>query len=98
MKDRRVIDGAARSPEKEMALALEIARRACALRYDDLPPAAIGWAKVGLLDYLGVTLAGSREPAARLALQALGAPGAGASAVFGTGKRLNALDAAIVNG
>ena len=81
-----------------MALALDIAQRVCALRYEDLPPAAIAWAKVGLLDYLGVTLAGSREPAARLALQALGAPGVGASAVFGTGKRLNALDAAIVNG
>jgi 2-methylcitrate dehydratase PrpD len=81
-----------------MALALEIAQRVRALRYEDLPPAAIHWAKVGLLDYLGVTLAGSSEPAARLALQALGVPGAGASAVFGAGMRLNALDAALVNG
>lgn len=81
-----------------MALALDIARRMRALRYEDLPLAAIHWAKVGLLDYVGVTLAGSSEPAARLALQALGAPGAGPSAVFGAAKRLNALDAAIVNG
>jgi 2-methylcitrate dehydratase PrpD len=81
-----------------MALALDIAQRVCALRYEELPAAAIRWAKVGLLDYVGVTLAGSREPAAQMALQALGAPGAGASAVFGFGKRLNALDAALVNG
>lgn len=81
-----------------MALALELARRACALRYEDLPPAAIHWAKVGLLDYIGVTLAGSTEPASRLALEALGAPGAGESAVFGIGRRLNGLDAALVNG
>ena len=81
-----------------MPLALELARRACALRYDDLPPTAIHWAKVGLLDYIGVTVAGSTEPAPRLALEALGAPGAGASAVFGMGRRLNGLDAALVNG
>lgn len=81
-----------------MALALDIARRACALKYEDLPPAAIHWAKVGLLDYIGVTLAGSTEPAARLALQALGGPGTEPSVVFGTDRRLNALDAALVNG
>jgi 2-methylcitrate dehydratase PrpD len=81
-----------------MALALDIAQRACAMRYEDLPPAAIHWAKVGLLDYIGVTLAGSTEPAPRLALAALGAPGVGPSALFGTARRLNALDAAVVNG
>jgi 2-methylcitrate dehydratase PrpD len=81
-----------------MTLARELAQRACALKYDDLPPAAVHWAKVGLLDYIGVTLAGSTEPAARLALQALGHPGQGSSTVFGTALRLNALDAAIVNG
>lgn len=81
-----------------MALAFEIAQRACTLRYEDLPPAAVRWAKVGLLDYIGVTLAGSHEPAARLAQEALGSPGAGSSVVFGTPQRLNALDAAIVNG
>ena len=81
-----------------MGLAFDIAQRACALRYEDLPPAATHWAKVGLLDYIGVTLAGSTEPAARLALEALGSPGSGASVVFGTPRRLNALDAAVVNG
>ena len=81
-----------------MSIALELAKRINALRYEDLPPEAVHWAKVGILDYLGVTLAGSREPAPRLALEALGAPGAGTSAVFGMGKRLGALDTALVNG
>lgn len=81
-----------------MALAFEIARRACALTYENLPTAAIHWAKMGLLDYIGVTLAGSREPAAQLAHQALGHPGAGAAVVLGTAHRLTALDAALVNG
>jgi 2-methylcitrate dehydratase PrpD len=81
-----------------MSIAPELAKRIHALRYDDLPPAAIHWARVGILDYLGVTLAGSREPAPRLALEALGTPAPGASTVFGTGKRLGVLDAALVNG
>ncbi len=81
-----------------MSVAFELAKRINALRYGDLPSDAIHWAKVGILDYLGVTVAGSREPAARLAMAALGSPGAGASTVFGMGKRFGALDAALVNG
>lgn len=81
-----------------MGLALDIARRINQLRYSDLPPPAVHWAKVGILDYLGVTLAGSREPAARIALQALGTPATGTAAVFGMDRRAGALDAALVNG
>ena len=81
-----------------MSIALELGKRVAALCYEDLPQAAIRWAKVGLLDYVGVTLAGSREAAPRLALAALGEPAAGASALFGMGRRCGALDAALVNG
>jgi 2-methylcitrate dehydratase PrpD len=81
-----------------MTVASELARRISALKYDAMPPAAVHWARVGILDYLGVTLAGSREPAARLALEALGTPAAGTAALFGTGQRVGALDAALVNG
>ena len=81
-----------------MTVASELARRISALNYGALPPEAVHWAKVGILDYLGVTLAGSREPAARLALEALGAPAAGAAALFGLNQRVGALDAALVNG
>lgn len=81
-----------------MSLAIELAKRIRALRYEDLPPQAVHWAKVGILDFLGVTLAGSREPAPRLAAEALGTPSSGTSAVFGTGRRTGALEAALLNG
>ncbi|KPK18909.1 MAG: hypothetical protein AMJ67_07620 [Betaproteobacteria bacterium SG8_41] len=81
-----------------MTIALDLARRIGALHYEGLPADALHWARVGILDYLGVTLAGSREPAARLALEALGTPAAGAAALFGMSRRVGALDAALVNG
>jgi 2-methylcitrate dehydratase PrpD len=81
-----------------MALALELAKRIRRLAFDDLPDEAIHWAKIGILDYLGVTLAGSREPAPRLALEALGTPAAGPAALLGMARRVGALDAALVNG
>jgi 2-methylcitrate dehydratase PrpD len=81
-----------------MSIAFELAKRIRALRYEDLPPEALHWAKVGILDYVGVTLAGSREPAARLAADAIGALAPGSSVVFGMGERIGALDAALVNG
>lgn len=81
-----------------MSIALELGKRVVALRYEDLPHAAIRWARVGLLDYIGVTLAGSREEAPRLAAAALGAPANGPSALFGMARRCGALDAALVNG
>ena len=80
-----------------MTLAPELAKRINALRYEDLPPEAIHWAKVGILDTIGVTLAGSREDAARLVERAL-VPGAGPSVVFGSDRRAGPLDAAAING
>ena len=80
-----------------MAIAFELAQRITALNYDNLPPAAIHWAKVGILDTVGVTLAGSREDTARLAAQALGSS-PGPSRVFGTERSVNPLDAALING
>ena len=81
-----------------MPLALELAERINALSFDGLPEEAIHWAKVGIVDYLGVTLAGSREEAPRLALQAFGVPAPGPAVLFGMTRRVGALDAALVNG
>ena len=39
-----------------MTLALELAKRINALRYDGLPAEALHWAKIGILDTVGVTL------------------------------------------
>src|SRR3990172_11559567 len=80
-----------------MAIAIELAKRINALRYEDLPPQAVRWAKVGILDTVGVTLAGSSDPSARIVATVL-TEAAGPSLVFGTGKRVNALDAALING
>jgi 2-methylcitrate dehydratase PrpD len=57
----------------------------------------VHWAKVGILDTVGVTLAGSREEAPRLAARALDLAD-GPSLIFGTPRRAGALDAALVNG
>ena len=82
-----------------MALTLELARRINALSYDDLPPAAIHWAKVGILDTVGVALAGALEDTARIPANVLLRGGSGgASLVFGANARASALDAALVNG
>jgi len=82
-----------------MTLTQELAKRINALRYEDLPPEAIHWAKVGILDTVGVTLAGALEETTRIVQDALtlGA-GAGTSLVFGGNLRVSALDAALING
>lgn len=80
-----------------MSLALELARRINALHYATLPPPAVHWAKVGILDTVGVTLAGSTDPSATIVAGVLAA-GGGRSLVFGTSRRVSALDAALVNG
>jgi 2-methylcitrate dehydratase PrpD len=79
-----------------MGFALELAKRIDALHYEDLPPEAVRWAKVGILDTVGVTLAGSGDPSATMVAGVLSANGA--SLLLGSTKRTSALDAALVNG
>src|SRR6267378_3190720 len=71
--------------------------RVAALQWADLPAEAVQWAKVGILDTVGVTLAGSREDAPRLLASALDL-GPGPSLLFGTSRRVGVLDAAYING
>ena len=79
-----------------MTFALELAQRINTLRYDDLPPEAIQWAKVGIVDTVGVTLAGSSDSSATIVAGVLS--GTGPSLVLGTNTRTGPLDAALVNG
>ena len=79
-----------------MGFALELAKRITALRYEDLPPEAVHWAKVGILDTVGVTLAGSSDPCATIVSGVLSS--GGPSLLLGTSKRVGPLDAALVNG
>jgi 2-methylcitrate dehydratase PrpD len=81
----------------QAGLARELGRRVAALNYDDLPPQAIHWARVGLLDTVGVTLAGAHEDASRLAAQALDTC-PGPALVLGTRRHVGVLDAALING
>ncbi len=80
-----------------MTIARDLAQRINALRYDTLPPDAVHWAKVGILDTIGVTLAGSNDPSATIVAATLGS-GGGASLVYGTTQRVASLDAALING
>src|SRR5579884_794415 len=70
------------------------------LAFEELPPDAVAVAKHCLLDWLGVTLAGSREPLVEiLAAELLDRSGAGGEAtVVGRGERASAAIAALVNG
>jgi 2-methylcitrate dehydratase PrpD len=82
-----------------MTLALELARRINAVRYEDLPSEAVHWARIGILDTVGVTLAGAREDLARIVENVLAAgAGTGTSLLFGGTRRVSALDAALING
>src|SRR5262245_3480952 len=92
-----VLRPAGRRRRCSMQLAYELSRRSAALRFEDLPPQAVHWAKVGILDTVGVTVAGSVEPAARI-VGRVAANGGGASLLFGSAERTNALDAALING
>src|SRR5687767_10847341 len=81
-----------------MILAQEFAKRINALRYEDLPPEAVHWAKIGILDTVGVTLAGAREDTTRIPAAIVTAGSSGPSLIFGGNRRVAALDAALVNG
>src|ERR1700756_2562551 len=79
-----------------MQLAHELARRSAALRFEDLPADAVHWAKIGILDTVGVTLAGCGEPCAQIVRKLAGNGGGGPG--FAPADRTGALDAALVNG
>jgi 2-methylcitrate dehydratase PrpD len=83
-----------------MSVARVLAERVAALRYGDLPPEALHWSRVALLDTVGVALAGATEDAPRIAREALGMElgvSGGASLILGTANRAAPLDAACLN-
>ena len=82
-----------------MALARQMAERIVAMRSDNIPPAAIGWSKVAVMDTLGSALAGVAEDAPMKLAEVIGASVNGGEAlVLGTAHRTSALDAALLNG
>ena len=82
-----------------MSLARQLAERITALHYEDLPPEAVYWSRIAVMDTVGVMLAGAIEAAPRILEDVLGLhAGSGPSLIFGTSRRVSALDAALVNG
>lgn len=77
----------------------ELARFAAGIRYEDLPADVRFMARQCLLDWLGVTLAGSQEPLAlMLKAEAAEEGGAPRATLFGGGGRTSMGQAALVNG
>jgi 2-methylcitrate dehydratase PrpD len=81
------------------AVTVELARRAAALRYDDLPAEIRLLARQCVLDFLAVTIAGSREPLAlMLQAEAFEQGGAPQATLIGHGARSATQLVALVNG
>jgi 2-methylcitrate dehydratase PrpD len=80
-------------------LTSDLAERSAGLSFAQLPDNVVAVARLCVLDWLGVTVVGSQEPAPRILLHTL-APGAVAegASVIGHGVRVNPLQAALVNG
>jgi len=75
-----------------------LSRFACETAYADIPPAVRERCKVIVADLLAVIAAGMQEPEMQaLAANQLPRVAAGRSAVIGTGKHCNPLDAAMLN-
>ncbi|MGP3533159.1 MmgE/PrpD family protein [Microbacterium sp. RD1] len=76
-----------------------LAAHVAALRYEDLPPDVVTVAKQCVLDLVGVTVAGAREPAPSVLSDVLrGSAPAGTSPLIGGNGFASLLDAALING
>ena len=86
-----------------MGVARQLGEKIAGLDWAAIDDKALHSAKVGILDTIGVTLAGATQDCARIAARTVtaGRPtrgDEGAALVFGFGRRTSALDAAFVNG
>ena len=82
-----------------MTIAETLADRIAAVTFESLPPDAVHWAKVAILDTVGCILAGADEPCARIVgRQATIGTSGGDCLVFGQDRRVGPLEAALING
>lgn len=82
-----------------MTIAEGLADRIGCVTYESLPDDALHWARVAILDTVGVTLAGAREPCAQITARVVtGGVSTGPSLIFGTDHRAAPLDATLING
>src|SRR5437870_13224448 len=77
----------------------ELADRIRDVTFEKLPAAAVAMAKDGVLDTVGVTLAGAHDDTTAVVTRALRpAVAPGPALIFGTAERLDVLSAALING
>jgi 2-methylcitrate dehydratase PrpD len=82
-----------------MSVAEKVADKIAHTRYEDLPAEAIHWAKIAILDTVGVTVAGSVEPLSKIVKEVLNEEGGRPECtVLGLGTKTSALNAAWANG
>lgn len=84
-----------------MGIANTLAEHITALKFSDIDADALQWAKWGILDTVGVTLAGASEACTEIVEQMHslnGTPDGGPALIFGSGKRTSVLNAAEING
>lgn len=83
----------------ESPIALRLAELVCAFSKRELTPRALRAARTGIIDTVGVTLAGVPEGCTQTLLRTPGvATAPGGATIFGTSRRSSALEAALVNG
>jgi 2-methylcitrate dehydratase PrpD len=76
-----------------------LAERASAIRFADLPPAAVTVARQCILDWFAVTIPGAAEPAVQILSEELLSDGARpAASLVGQSGRTSAMNAALING
>src|SRR3546814_4137040 len=93
MEARQERDAAVQAPTRALAAF------AAQLRYEDLPAPALAVARHCILDWLGVTLAGSHDPLVGMLVEEVADQGGNAQAsVIGWNRRATASQAALVNG
>jgi 2-methylcitrate dehydratase PrpD len=86
------------------SLANFFAEKICNTSFHDLPEDAFHWAKMGVLDTVGVTIAGSHEPCALLIAKALDLPHTHShpnpllASIWGGKLSCSPADAALING
>lgn len=81
-----------------MAIAQDLATRIADLDHGDLPDEAIHWAKIAILDTVGVGLAGANEDCVTILERATATDAGGPCQLFGKTGRRGPLDAALING
>lgn len=79
-------------------LTAKLARHIVGYRSAGLDRAALTVSKQCVLDWYGVTLAGSNEPVARILREEIATSGQGSSSIVGFNLRCSPVDAALING